>query len=278
MIRTATRDDLPALRRLFAESNDAPYDLAAVAEEKCFGDGIAGSPVTRIIEDDGKVIAAAVQCGKWLRILIVDRDHRRRGLGSQLIGDATVIAAEPGNYFTPGVAMRDEGSRAFFLARGFAEGAVTWNLHVTLSRADDEESRNAASSHFEILRCAQDDEERVLNFVEREFGRIWRFEAAKAFERDIPPAFVTEENGEITGFVVHDVNNRGLGWFGPTGVAKLMRGRGAGGKLLLASLADLQRLGYENVVIPWTDALDFYRKVCGAIPAEQFVAFARTRT
>ncbi len=277
MIRTASRDDLPALRALFARANDAPYDLAAVAEEKCFGDGIAGAPVTRVIEAEGELVAAAVQCGKWLRILIVDREHRRRGLGSQLIGDAQVIAAEPGNYFTPGVPMRDEGTQAFFRARGFGEGAMTWNMHVALSRADGEGSQDAKSSHSEILRCAREDEGRVLSFVEREFNRVWRFEAAKAFERDVPPAFMAEENGEITGFAVHDVNNRGLGWFGPTGVSESLRGRGIGGKLLLASLADLQRLGCEKAIIPWTDALDFYRKVCGAEPAEQFIAFTRTQ-
>jgi len=277
VIRTATRDDLPALRALFERANDAPYDLAAVAEEKCFGDGIAGAPVTRVIEEDAQVIAAAVQCGRWLRILVVDRAHRRRGLGSSLIGDATVIAAEPGNYFVPGVPMRDAGSRAFFAARGFTEGAVTWNLHVSL--------RIAAARRIEetdgglrARRSTGDERDRVLEFVEREFGRIWRFEAAKAFERETPPAFITEEDGTLTGFAVHDVNNRGLGWFGPTGVAKSMRGRGIGARLLLASLADLQEMGYERVIIPWTDALDFYRKVCGAEPAEQFVAFEKTRT
>jgi GNAT superfamily N-acetyltransferase len=265
MIRNATREDLPALRDLFSRANDTPYDVAVVAEEKCFGDGIAGAPVTRIMEEEGEIIAAAVQCGKWLRVLVVDREHRRRGLGSQLIGDATVIAAEPGNYFVPGVPMRDEGARAFFRARGFREGAVTWNLDVALGTFQQPDGVERV------------DDESVLDFVEREFGRIWRFEAAKAFGRDIPPAFVTEENGAMTGFAVHDVNNRGLGWFGPTGVSKSMRGRGLGGKLLLASLTDLQRLGYEKAIIPWTDALDFYRKVCGAIPAEQFIAFTKTR-
>ena len=40
-----------------------------------------------------------------------------------------------------------------------------------------------------------------------------------------------------------------------------MRGRGIGCQLLLASLADLRRLGYERAVIPWTDALDVLSQV-----------------
>jgi GNAT superfamily N-acetyltransferase len=266
MIRAGSFQDLPALRDLFARSNDSPYDLPVVTEEKCFGHGIAGAPVTRVFEEDGVILGAAVTCGKWLRILAVDRDARRRGIGTALLEDssASVIFAEPGNYLTPGVLMTDDATRAFFAARGFVETQATWNLEVDLDGVEGD-----------AIRPAHADAGRVLAFVEREFGRIWRFEAAKAFEREIPPAFIAEEAGEITGFAVHDVNNRGLGFFGPTGVMKRMRGKGVGCRLLLASLADLRRLGYSRAVIPWTDALEFYRKCCGAQPANRFVAFAR---
>ena len=73
------------------------------------------------------------------------------------------------------------------------------------------------------------------------------------------------------------VADRGLGFFGPTGVAKSMRGRGIGCHLLLASLHDLFALGYSRAIIPWTDALDFYRKCCGAETAYRFVAFEKAR-
>jgi GNAT superfamily N-acetyltransferase len=266
VIRTATPTDVPALRALFTRANDSPYDLAAVAEEKCFGDGMAGAPITRLFERDGQILGAAVTCGKWLRMLAVDPMARRQGIGSALLGDESVIFAEPGNYLMPGVPVDDEGTRAFFQARGFVETQSTWNLEVDLDGISGDATRPM-----------HDDADRVLAFVEREFGRIWRFEAAKAFERESPTAFVAIEDGAIAGFAVHDVNNRGLGFFGPTGVAKSMRGRGIGCRLLLASLHDLHALGYARAVIPWTDALDFYRKCCGATPAHRFVAFARPR-
>jgi GNAT superfamily N-acetyltransferase len=266
VIRTATHADLPELRALFARANDSPYDLAAVAEEKCFGYGIAEAPATGVFVRNGSIAGVAVTCGKWLRVLAVDPDGRRQGIGTALIGNESVIFAEPGNYLTPGVWVDDEGTRAFFRARGFVETQTTWNLEVEL---------DGTLPEGDATRPTHADADRVLAFVEREFGRIWRFEAAKAFEREVPPAFIAEERGEITGFAVHDVNNRGLGFFGPTGVAKSMRGKGVGCRLLLASLADLRRLGYARAVIPWTDALEFYRKCCGAKPAHRFVAFAR---
>jgi len=145
VIRTATRDDLPSLRTLFARANDGPYALDAVAGEKCFGEGIAGAPVARIY---GDFEGAAVTCGKWLRVLVVDRNARRRGIGSALLADsnASVIFAEPGNYFTPGVFAGDEGTRAFFAKRGFIEKAWTWNLDCEAAAAPQKTSSTSSNS------------------------------------------------------------------------------------------------------------------------------------
>lgn len=272
MIRTAWPQDLPALRALFARANDAPYDLAAVAEEKCFGAGIAGQPTVRVW---GPFEGAVVTCGRYVRVLAVDRDARRRGIGTALLRDAeergaSVIAAEAGNYFTPGIVDTDTATIGFLRARGYAETRATHNLHVILSRAGGE-------GPPAVRRPSPEESDRVLAFIEQAFGRIWRFEAGKAFETDVPQIFITEDGDRITGFAVHDVNNRGLGFFGPTGVSMEMRGRGLGCALLLASLGDLRRLGYARAVIPWTDALEFYRKCSGAEPAHRFIAFAKAQ-
>lgn len=216
-----------------------------------------------MVERDGRVVGAAVRCGKWLRILAVDRTYRRQGIGTALLEDAkaAVIAAEPGNYFTPGVL---ESQVEFFVKRGYRETARTWNLEWSAAALPPRSKAAALPPRSE-----------TLDFIEREFGRIWRFEAAKAFEKDIPTIAIEEHGGEITGFAAWDVNNRGLGFFGPTGVRNDMRGRGIGCRLLHVALDDLStRLGYRKVVIPWTDALDFYARCCGAKPANQFVTLA----
>jgi GNAT superfamily N-acetyltransferase len=263
VIHSATRAALPRLRELFARANDAPYDLAAVAEEKCFGRGIAGEPEVRVWGDfDG----AAVICGKYLRILGVDRARRRQGIGSALLEDAvlrgaSVAFAEPGNYFLPGVL-----DPSFFAHRGWRETASTQNLETT---------GFPASMPGGVTRATHARREEVLAFVEREFGRIWCFEVTRAFDREWPPLFLTEEKNAITGFAAHDVNNRGLGFFGPTGVARSHRGQGLGKRLLLASLADLRGMGYSRIVIPWTDAVEFYAKACGAIVTQRFATMSR---
>jgi GNAT superfamily N-acetyltransferase len=206
----------------------------------------------------------AVVCGQALRVLAVDRDFRRRAIGSTLLRDAgpatRVVFAEAGNYFTPGIVETDEGTRAFFRAHGFVEARWTHNLE-----ASDLPERVPPAAQRVTDRAG------FLDFVEREFGAIWRFEAARAFERDPATAFWIPD----IGFAVHDANNRGLGAFGPTGVARAHREKGYGRQLLLASLADLRRIGFERVVIPWTDAIEFYRKACRARVTHRFVTMTK---
>jgi len=248
MLRTATRADLPLIRDIFARGNDVPYDLAVVAEEKAFGAGFREAPRVRICDEHG----VAVTCGDVLRVLAVDRGHRGRGIGTALLEDskATTIAAEPGNYFVAGAANYDMVN--WLTNRGYTLKSRTNDLWI--------EGLDA----FEMPANVKRGSERTLDWIEHHFGAIWRFEAARALEADPPTLFIIEYGGYLAGFAAHEANNRGLGTFGPTGVASEFRGRGLGKALLHASLADLRRLGYGRAIIPWTGAVDFYRKSAGA--------------
>jgi GNAT superfamily N-acetyltransferase len=211
----------------------------------------------------GDFEGASVTCGKWLRILAVDRAHRGRGIGTALLRDAesrgaTGIGAEAGNYFTPGVL---EGQEQWFVKRGYKETARTQNLETT--------ELPVAGCQLPDVQQATGNRQLILDFIERHFGKIWRFEASRGV------LFHAEENGEITGFAAHEANNRGLGFFGPTGVAPAHRGKGIGWQLLRACLADARRLGYTRVVIPWTDAISYYEKGCGARVAHRFVVLRK---
>lgn len=252
MIRDATPTDLPLIRDILRRANQAPYDIGPVLEEKCFGRGARGEPRVRLFAEAG----VAVTCGRHLRLIAVAPDSRRQGIGTELLADskAKVVAAEAGNYFTPGVVDSDGGTIAFFKARGFRETAATWNLH-----ADVVEGAGGASG----IRTGVSDD--LVAFVRREFGSIWAFEVSRARN-----AFWIDG----VGFAVVEANNRGLGTFGPAGVAAKERGKGHGRALLLAALADLGRLGYAQAVIPWTDAFEFYRTSCGAKPAHRFVTLS----
>src|SRR5438034_912056 len=71
MIRTASANELPAIRDLLERANDASYDIGKVAEEKCLGAGFEGQPQVRIHGDDGGEIAG-----------FSTHEANNRGLGS----------------------------------------------------------------------------------------------------------------------------------------------------------------------------------------------------
>src|ERR1051326_9273582 len=81
-VHTVNRDALPGLQELFAHANDTPYDLVAAAEEKGFEDGVAGAPVVTVY---GDFLGCSVTCGQYLRLLAVHREHRHRGIGTELV-------------------------------------------------------------------------------------------------------------------------------------------------------------------------------------------------
>jgi GNAT superfamily N-acetyltransferase len=255
LIRTAQRHELARLRDLLADANDAPYDIRVVAEEKCFGRGLAGEPIVRVFEEDGVLRGVAVRCGKYLRLLAVDRAHRRRGIGSALLrdADASVIAAEPGNYFTPGVVESDSGTVAFLSRHGYRESGRVWNLAAECGSELPQSGSGGKPPHS------------MLEMIEREFGAAWRFEAARGYAIYL----------EGIGFASYEANNRGLGTFGPTGVIHSMRGRGYGPPLVHGALAALRALGYQEAIIPWTEATAYYARVCGAKPAHRFLRFVK---
>jgi GNAT superfamily N-acetyltransferase len=245
---------------LLERANETPYDIARVAEEKLFGPGLHGDPVIRVHEEHGKLLGISVTSGSVLRLIAVDPEHRRRGIGSRLL-HGRVAFAEAGNYFTPGVIESDTATRAFFAKHGFIEEQWTSNLETT---------QLPESIPAGVQRVSEATRERVLAFVASHFGPAWRFECQNAGSR----LFFIERDGEIAGFAAHDATNRGLGFFGPTGVAESMRGRGLGTLLLHASLADFRTMGYTRVVIPWTEAIDFYAKACAARVTHRFVTMS----
>jgi mycothiol synthase len=282
-LREAARSDLEAIRRFLPEANDAPYDVAQVAEEKCFGAGASGPPSTLLaVNDRDGIEGLAVTCGNAIRILAVARSARRRGIGAALLAEAEkqlrrrkriVVAAEAGNYFTPGVDARDAETIRFFERRGYHRSDETDNLAVDTAAMNA--VLTAAPQSGLPYRAHHERRTEALAYIEREFGPVWRFESEPAFDREEPSMFLIEHEGSIAGFAAHDANNRGLGFFGPTGVSAALRGRGMGRLLLLASLADLREHGFSRVIIPWTDALEFYRKSCGALPEHHFMQLAK---
>ena len=102
----------------------------------------------------------------------------------------------------------------------------------------------------------------VLEWVAKHFGDYWVSECDTAFSRQPPSIWLAVQEGALVGFGCYDTT--ALGFFGPTGVAESMRGRGTGKALLLACLHAMRDVGYGYAVIGGVGPADFYQRVAGA--------------
>jgi GNAT superfamily N-acetyltransferase len=266
---------------------------AAVAEEKLFGQ--SATPTAALgVADGERLVGVAVSSGRWLRLLAVHPDARRRGCGSALLDEAAARARrsgaarlrtgdQPGNYLAPGIDARNEETVAFFEKRGFVEVARNRNLivrlvdneHVTPSRAEALADA-AARRGYDIRRATPDDEAALLELA-RGFGPAWAFEVALALGNRPPTVHVAAEraSGQLTAFACVDANNRGLGWFGPAGTRPEHRGHGLGQALLVPCLLDAAAAGHRETEIAWIGPQRFYESAAGARPGRSFVVLEK---
>lgn len=285
--------DRPQLARAELVLADAcAFDRATeVAEEKLFEPGPTAPAVAFGAWRDDELIGVAAVSSKWLRLIAVVPGARGRGAGSALLaacedharatGETRLrVLDQPGNYLAPGVDERNTHAIGWLERRGYTRGdtrdnvliAVRGNPRVTPERA--REAAAAAAAHGYEVRRARADETALLEAVRGEFGGAWPFELARALDHRPAGVHVALRDGGYCAFAAHDGNNRGLGWFGPTGTWPAHRGKGLGEALLLACLVDV---GAEHAYceVAWIGPRPFYDKVAGVASDRRFVALAR---
>jgi mycothiol synthase len=272
------------------------YDrAAAVAEEKLFEPGPDAPALAFGAWDGEELVGVAASSRRWLRVLAVTPEARGRGAGSALLaaceaaaratGEATLRTLDqPGNYLAPGIDERNAALRAWLGRRGYAPRGeprtnvlidVQSNPRVTAARAG-ELAQTAAVRGYEIRR-AHPGERALLDAVAAEFGGAWPWELARALHHAPSGVHVALHAGAYCAFAAHDGNNRGLGWFGPTGTWPAHRGQGLGEALLLACLVDVGA-AHARCEVAWIGPRPFYEKVAGIVEDRRFIVLARDLT
>jgi GNAT superfamily N-acetyltransferase len=291
-VRPLSREDLDAARALLAEA--LPFDrVDVVAEEKLFGgNGARRGHAFGAVDDSGRLVGVVASAGRWVKLLAVAADARRRGIGTRLLDEARRtmepgarirIFDHPGNYLSPGVDVRYVEARAFFLARGFVDEGTIENIRVPLdenslvteARAAELRSR-AGAAGYRIDRAVAAERATLLDWIERAFAPVWAVEVARALDGPRAAVHVAWRGDEPVAFAAADGNNQGLGWFGPAGTDPAHRGRGLGEALLLHCLLDVRGLP-EGGVIAWIGPKPFYEKSAGAVDDRRFTLFAEPK-
>ena len=285
------RADLPAASTILADG--CLFDRAAeVADEKLFGDGPGGPPHALAAWDSDEIVGVAAVAGNRLRVLAVAPRARGRGAGSALLDgcEAAARAAgattlrtldQPGNYLAPGIDERNVEAIVWLERRGWrrhAEPRVNVLLDVRdnprVSAARAEELASVAATRGYQIRRVNGEESALLDAVAAEFGGAWPFELARALAYDPPGVHVAVRDGAYCAFAAHDGNNRGLGWFGPTGTWPAHRGQGLGEALLIACLVDVAA-HHARCEVAWIGPRPFYEKVAGIAAERRFIVLTR---
>ncbi len=285
-IAPLAEDALAEAIRLLASS--LPHDrIEVVAAEKLFGSNGARAGHTLGAWEGDQLVGVIATAGRWVKLLAVAPDARRRGVASALLDEVRTPAGKlrlfdhPGNYLSPGVDVRYAAARAFLEQRGFRALAQVENIRAPgLDGANplvsDERARAAAdrarSGGYQVRRAAAADRERLLRFVEAAFAPVWAHEVARSLDGPRSAVHVAFHDEEPVAFAAADGNNRGLGWFGPAGTLPAHRGKGLGEALLLPCLLDVRGLP-DAGVIAWIGPKPFYAKACGAVDDRRFAAW-----
>jgi GNAT superfamily N-acetyltransferase len=283
------RSSLDDARRVLGAA--CTFDRAGVvADEKLFGDGPSGPPQAFGAWLGGELAGVAAVAADRIRVLAVVPEARGRGIGSALLARCEQAAREaglprlrtldqPGNYLAPGIDEANADTIAWLERRGWARSGeprlnvlidVRGNPRVSVDRARDAATR----AHGYEIRRARPDETTLLDAVATEFGGAWPFELARSLGHSPVGVHVAMRDGAYCGFAAHDGNNRGLGWFGPTGTWPAHRGHGLGEALLLACLVDVAS-DHERCEVAWIGPRPFYDKVAGVAADRRFILLAR---
>lgn len=290
-IRTLELAQLDAATRVLAES--CAFDRAAeVAEEKLFGSAPKGTPSGFGAYDGATLVGVASTAAAWIRVLAVVPGARGRGVGTALLarcesharvgGEPTLRALDqPGNYLAPGIDVDNGEAIAWLERRGWTRGpaprtnvliAVRDNPRVTAERAAELVAKAAERGY--TVRRARGDEHTLLVAVATEFGGAWPHELARALEGSPAGVHVALKDGAYCAVAAHDGNNRGLGWFGPTGTWPAHRGQGLGEALLVACLVDVAAQ-HSHCEVAWIGPRPFYEKVAGIVRDRHFAVLTK---
>ena len=272
-----------------------PFDRATdVADEKLFGPGPTSAAQAFGAWEGNELVGVASLAARWLRVIAVLPRARKSGAGSALLAAVEAAARadgqtrlsaldQPGNYLAPGVDERNTDAIAWLEKRGFKRGdelrtnvliSVRDNPRVTGERAAAA-AELAAARGYEVRRARPAERQHLLDAIAGEFAGAWPYEVERALAHDPPGIHVACKGGAYCAFAAHDGNNRGLGWFGPTGTWKEHRRQGLGEALLLACLVDVAA-EHSQCEVAWIGPRPFYDKVAGIVGERRFVPLAKS--
>lgn len=289
--RPITAEDLPALAAFLADDETHLFgrpSRVGVADVTAWLSGVDLSTDSWLFDEDGSLLAAG-----WVEkhhdtgvaIGIVHRDHRGRGLGSQVVERAEERLRALGVGRVHAVTLApDVAAEPLLTGRGYREVRRFWDMTIELGEDPPLEPRLP-----EGLRIAPFSSEFAHDFhgaLEEAFSEHWEFQPSpfdEWWERQIArpdhdPSlwFLVRTDDEVAAATRNDPERSGGGWIGAIGVRRAWRGQGLAKALLLHSFREFHRRGQRRVGLGVdsenpTGATKLYESVGMVVDSEQVV-------
>ena len=207
----------------------------------------------------------------YVKLMAVDKSHRRKKLGSRMYEMAEQILVQKGaqiirwydvplNYFMPGLDPRYTEAFCFAAKHGFQQFGEAVNMRVDLEGMDwstRKEEEALKEKGVEVRRAEMADVPAIRELLSAEW-QLWNNEVDMAMKDNPPSVHIAFIKNKLRAFSVHNGNNKGTGWFGPMGTHADMRGMGMGSILLKRCLEDMRLQGHPTAIIPWVAPIAFY--------------------
>lgn len=235
-----------------------------------------------LLRDNGKTIGFMVGVVRgneaWLKLLAVDQEHRRSGVGSMMLAEIEALFQLDGAervhilncspyYFMPGLDPRYTEALCFLQSHGYSAERYVHNMEVDLTAGNFDTApaeSKLAKDGFKIRRLEHKEEQTFYEWMLGTWSQNWTTEACNSLKNTpITTCIALDSDDNICGFATYDVTMF-RGGFGPTGVEERLRGLGIGKVLFLRCLQDMKARGYPRCEIGWVGPISFYAHTAGA--------------
>ncbi|HZM81037.1 MAG TPA: GNAT family N-acetyltransferase [Candidatus Limnocylindrales bacterium] len=249
------------------------------------------APIGVVSVDGDRLIGAAIASAghkdptaAHLDLLLVDPEHRRRGVARGLLAELEQVLKARGvtriavkgnapDYAWPGVDVRYTEAICALEATGYAHDHTAWNMTAPLPVPD---KKIRETKDIEIRRALQADLETLRAMVSGEWGPAWTAEVERAVlagERGAGGVHAAFRNGQPIAFAAW--GGCRPSWFGPMGTLPAATGLGLGSILLRRCLRDQAALGLDSAQIGWVGPVPFYSNAVGAYIDRVFFLFSK---
>ncbi|MEG0076917.1 GNAT family N-acetyltransferase [Anaerorhabdus sp.] len=208
----------------------------------------------------------------WINVIFVDKEYRRKGIGTQLLNCVEssliergvtdiILGAYSPNYFFAGLdPIHHEEACHFFNSKGYLSGAEHFSMNRDLhgfqmSQKVLEKKYEAECKGFKFINFEYQYSLELLEFLKNEFGGGWKRNALISMQNENAEdvmLIVLDKENQICGFCMRMIDGNPMR-FGPIGIAESVRNEGIGGILIEMQMYEMSKKGIYHMYFITTD-------------------------